>query len=738
MLTEQEQAVYGELFHSCDSDGTGKISGTQAGELFRYSGLTHDVLSQITELCGAKRLGHFGRSQFYIALKLIAAAQCGLPVATESINSGVDIPLPKFHRPSQNDPGLQQAHPHVSDGSSDRHLQGQLPPPPGSAKKGHSRNPSGQIRGSHTDQATLQMPLSQVPLQDPGIPLPPHPAQTLPSVQPLLPAMPQSPPVSPHASAAVAGPFSGTTAPGPGYTQLQGSTSQVGVAGVKKEVVSGKMFGGGRGIPQRGTEEWARFESDDEKHGLLGEGRKEEWDAVKLPELDSSSYSSDTDSVEDVWSITDEQREYYVRQFNNIEHDLNGHISGGVAKEFFEKSKLSNQELSKIWNLSDLNRDGALSLEEFCIAMHLVVLRRNEIDIPDRLPFSLMPYNAFTNEDAEPFAADLPEGSTLKRLSPMSPLESQWDNLVHDSSAISSDVSSPSVTPANFDFQKPSSSDLEARIVQPKAVRLSPEMMIEEGKEARPEREPGPLPDSPNADPEIDQPFVAKQRANTATMGDTNLIDPALHSRPRPLAKRNTVPGALSSHILPPVPQLDAGLERSVQYTASIDGGTGPPAPPPRPGPQIRSMSVDYKAPPAVPPRAASKEVPVSGKKVSELKNFQSIQSQEVLNILPGSGHGQVGEGVDAGSEKKTAVAWDLLGPDFSDGSAERQAEFMLAAQRQASRDKRELHMAIRTHKERNSMLSRLNHELNQELQEVMEQRIALEIQLEHLRPFSS
>ena len=46
--------------------------------------------------------------------------------------------------------------------------------------------------------------------------------------------------------------------------------------------------------------------------------------------------------------------------------------------------------------------------------------------------------------------------------------------------------------------------------------------------------------------------------------------------------------------------------------------------------------------------------------------------------------------------------------------------------------------MAIRTHKERNAMLIRLNSELNQELQEVMEQRIALEIQLEHLRPFSS
>ncbi|KAJ4928626.1 hypothetical protein JOQ06_004256, partial [Pogonophryne albipinna] len=41
----------------------------------------------ITELCGATRLGHFGRSQFYIALKLIAIAQSGLPLRVESLNS---------------------------------------------------------------------------------------------------------------------------------------------------------------------------------------------------------------------------------------------------------------------------------------------------------------------------------------------------------------------------------------------------------------------------------------------------------------------------------------------------------------------------------------------------------------------------------------------------------------------------------------------------------------------------
>ena len=109
--------------------------------------------------------------------------------------------------------------------------------------------------------------------------------------------------------------------------------------------------------------------------------------------------------------------------------------------------------------LSDVNKDGALSLDEFCTAMHLVVLRRNDVQLPESLPPSLMPYlplrnpglpsvrNKYTRYrtppglssapatfnygyfecDAtlvrfvlaeEPFAADLPPGSTLKRLTP--------------------------------------------------------------------------------------------------------------------------------------------------------------------------------------------------------------------------------------------------------------------------------------------------------------------------------
>jgi len=41
--------------------------------------------------------------------------------------------------------------------------------------------------------------------------------------------------------------------------------------------------------------------------------------------------------------------------------------------------------------LSDVTKDGALSLAEFKLAMHLVVLRRNNITLPKKLPSSLVP-----------------------------------------------------------------------------------------------------------------------------------------------------------------------------------------------------------------------------------------------------------------------------------------------------------------------------------------------------------
>ena len=52
---------------------------------------------QIAHTSGGVALGCYGRRELFIALKLVAAAQRGLPVAPESLLLGVDLPLPRLH-----------------------------------------------------------------------------------------------------------------------------------------------------------------------------------------------------------------------------------------------------------------------------------------------------------------------------------------------------------------------------------------------------------------------------------------------------------------------------------------------------------------------------------------------------------------------------------------------------------------------------------------------------------------
>lgn len=69
--------------------------------------------------------------------------------------------------------------------------------------------------------------------------------------------------------------------------------------------------------------------------------------------------------------------------------DLSGALCGADQRivAFFKRSSLDVAALSKIWSLADVNEDGWLDLNEFSIAMHLVVLRvKGEVPIPDALP----------------------------------------------------------------------------------------------------------------------------------------------------------------------------------------------------------------------------------------------------------------------------------------------------------------------------------------------------------------
>ncbi|XP_011405599.1 PREDICTED: ralBP1-associated Eps domain-containing protein 1-like [Amphimedon queenslandica] len=95
--------------------------------------------------------------------------------------------------------------------------------------------------------------------------------------------------------------------------------------------------------------------------------------------------------IEIDWSVSDELYQKCQQQFSSLcpETEGSGFLSGDKARDFFMKSNLPVSELSRIWKLSDINKDGQLNFDEFIIAMKLVLMRRKGHDIPSVLPEAL-------------------------------------------------------------------------------------------------------------------------------------------------------------------------------------------------------------------------------------------------------------------------------------------------------------------------------------------------------------
>lgn len=192
---------------------------------------------------------------------------------------------------------------------------------------------------------------------------------------------------------------------------------------------------------------------------------------------------------------------------------------------------------SQIWfyRLCDVTKDGALSLGEFTAAMHLVVLRRNNIPLPPVLPACLMPTSIET-EPSGPLEADLlhlddetvdfqPNANDLKRMissnihestiiaqtasktiqsspttsnksqtihtrsnsnspsvEPITPhkhKENDWNNQSKEwtkfTESPTSNVSSPGPKPVNIDMQRTAQAVLsDPQILHPVPVRVTP------------------------------------------------------------------------------------------------------------------------------------------------------------------------------------------------------------------------------------------------------------------------
>jgi len=72
------------------------------------------------------------------------------------------------------------------------------------------------------------------------------------------------------------------------------------------------------------------------------------------------------------WTLPQPMKLRFCQQFNQLDKSRVGLLTGQQARGVLGESQLPSQILAQIWNMSDVNKDGCLSIEEFCTAQFLI------------------------------------------------------------------------------------------------------------------------------------------------------------------------------------------------------------------------------------------------------------------------------------------------------------------------------------------------------------------------------
>merc|ERR1719150_779587 len=91
------------------------------------------------------------------------------------------------------------------------------------------------------------------------------------------------------------------------------------------------------------------------------------------------------------WAIPLKSRAGYMAQFQANDKAKTGQLAAVQAKNLLLGTGLAQQTLAGVWNLADIDKDGKLNTEEFCVAMHLCEQFQKGEPLPSQLPVSLIP-----------------------------------------------------------------------------------------------------------------------------------------------------------------------------------------------------------------------------------------------------------------------------------------------------------------------------------------------------------
>uniref|UniRef100_A0A8C7NIL2 Epidermal growth factor receptor pathway substrate 15 n=1 Tax=Oncorhynchus mykiss TaxID=8022 RepID=A0A8C7NIL2_ONCMY len=114
--------------------------------------------------------------------------------------------------------------------------------------------------------------------------------------------------------------------------------------------------------------------------------------AVSLPKFQdtSSPLLLGGVSIDSPWVVTTEEKLKFDAVFVSLS-PVSGMLSGEKVKPVLLNSKLPVDVLGRVWELSDLDRDGMLDRDEFAVAMYLVYRALEGEPVPMSLPAPLVP-----------------------------------------------------------------------------------------------------------------------------------------------------------------------------------------------------------------------------------------------------------------------------------------------------------------------------------------------------------
>ncbi|WVQ83634.1 hypothetical protein IAT38_005775 [Cryptococcus sp. DSM 104549] len=121
------------------------------------------------------------------------------------------------------------------------------------------------------------------------------------------------------------------------------------------------------------------------------------------------------------WTLSRQEKKDYDQIFRAWDKKGDGFISGEMAREVFGQSGLGQDDLMKIWNLSDVDNRGKLNLPEFHVAMGLIYRALNGNQIPDKLPEELVPASMRDIDTTVNFMKDLLRHEASSRSATASP-----------------------------------------------------------------------------------------------------------------------------------------------------------------------------------------------------------------------------------------------------------------------------------------------------------------------------